>query len=143
MADALQGLVEFTSDMAKAGLFGDGMPPEVRVRPPQAGSVVIEGLLHWTGQHPEAAVSIGMPIAGRAVGCLVVAIRAAFRYLICQPADFDHLENGNVKVNWTDGTAEELPVGVWMELSKTKGRRKRSLHKLMAPLGNDADRLEV
>lgn len=135
----LQGLVEFTGQMAAAGLFGDGIPPEVRVRPTQEGSFIIEAVLHWTAANPEVAAGVVMPPAAG----LVVALRAAVRRLRAAPSDFDYLPNGNVKIRWGDETVDEVPQGVWNELNKNRRRRKRTLRKLLGPLGHDADRLEV
>jgi hypothetical protein len=139
LAEVLQGLVEFTGQMARAGLFGQGMPPEVRIRPTQPGSFVLEAILHWSDQNPEAAVAVAMPMAGG----LVVALRTAIKRQRAQPKDFEYLENGNVKILWNDDTADEVPAGVWRDLSKEKRASKKALRKLMAPLSDDVERLEV
>lgn len=140
LADVLQGLVEFTGQMSRAGLFGDGFPPEVRVRPAQEGSFVLEAILQWSSENPEAAWSVAMSTGGGLTKALDVAIR---KLRGVQVTDFEYLDNGNVKVNWKDETVDELPVGVWNELKGQKKRTKRALRKIMAPLGDEADRLEI
>lgn len=140
LAEVLQGLVEFTSRMARVGLFGDGVPPEVRIRPPQQGSFIVEALILWAGANPEAAMGTALTAGGGVAQALNVAIR---KLRGSQVSDFTYLDNGNVKVNWGDGTVDEIPPGVWEELKEQKRSTKKSLRKLMAPLGDDADRLEV
>ncbi len=139
-SEVLQGLVEFTGQMARAGLFGDGPPPEVRVRPPQEGSFIIEALIVWAGENPESAMGTAMATGG----ALTKAIEFAVRKLRgASPIDYDYLDNGNVKVKWSDGSVAELPQGVWNQLKTQKRQTKRSLKKLLVPLGDEADRLEV
>jgi hypothetical protein len=140
LAEVLQGLVEFTGQMARAGLFGDGPPPEVRVRPPQEGSFIVEALLSWTGDNPEAALGMALTTGGALMGALGAAIR---KLRGVQVTDFEYLDNGNVKVKWADNSVSEIPQSAWRQLKTQKRTTKRSLRKLLAPLGDDADRLEV
>lgn len=140
LAEVLQGMVAFTSQMARSGLFGDGPPPEVRVRPTQEGSFIVEALVLWAGENPEGAVSI----AFTAGGALMKALDFAFRNLRgVSMSDFQYLDNGNVKVNWADNTVQEVPQGVFNELKKAKRSTKKALRQLLAPLGDDVDTLEV
>lgn len=142
LAEVLQGLVEFTGQMARAGLFGDGIPPEVRVRPAQEGSFVLTAVLQWA---TENAVGIGAitTVVTAPAAALTIAIKTAVRRLRAESADVVPLENGNVKVMWTDGTANELTPEVWKVLSKEHRPRKRALRKLLAPLSDEATRLEI
>jgi hypothetical protein len=139
LAEVLSGLVELTTDFAKAGLFGDGPPPEVRVLPTRQGSFVVQAILKWMTENPEGTFSIG----GGSGAALVQAIRAATKSMRADVEDFEYLDNGNVKVKWQDSTVDDVPEPVWQELSKRKKRRKSALRKLMAPLGDDADSLHV
>lgn len=140
VAEVLQGLVEFTSQMAKAGLFGEGFPPVVRVRPPQRGSFTLEAVLQFAQGNPELATAM----YGTAAGAVAMAIRTAARSLRgVTPSDFEHLDNGNVKVTWSNGSVEEMRPKVWKELSSQKKPTKRALRKLMAPLSDDVNSLEV
>lgn len=91
LAEVLQGLVEFTGQMARAGLFGDGPPPEVRVRPPQEGSFIVEALITWAVANPEAALGMAMTAGGALTKALEFAIR---KMRGVQVADFDYLDNG-------------------------------------------------
>jgi hypothetical protein len=50
--------------------------------------------------------------------------------------DFEHLDNGNVKITWQDDTAQEVPEKAWRELNKRDRRRKKQLRQIMAPLSD-------
>ncbi|WP_440694752.1 hypothetical protein [Clavibacter nebraskensis] len=140
VAEVLQGLVEFTDDMAKRGLFGDGMPPEVRVRPVKEGSFVVEAILAWAGANPEAAIGSSMTVGGGLIKAVDIGLK---RLRGNEPTDFEHLENGNVKIKWRDGSVDEVPLTVWDQIKAMKRRTKRALRKLMAPLSDQADTLEL
>jgi hypothetical protein len=140
MAETLQGLVEFTSQMAKAGLFGDGPSPELRVRPPQEGSVILEAVLQWVGENPEGAVGSAMA----AGGALAQGINMGLKRLRGEePSDFERLDNGDIKVTWPNDRVDQVPEKVWDQLRATKKPTRKALRKLMAPLSDDADSLEV
>ncbi|MFS0718832.1 hypothetical protein ABC337_05095 [Arthrobacter sp. 1P04PC] len=140
MAEALQGLVELNAQMAKAGLYGEGAHPEIRVRPPEKGSFIIEAVVQWAAANPEGAVSI----SGSAGAALTWAIGTGVKLVRGDVVDdFDYLDNGNVKVKFKNGSPEEVPRKVWEELNTKKRRTRKTLSKIMAPLGDDADLLEV
>lgn len=139
MAEVLQGFVAFTSDMAKNGLFGDAVPPQVRVRPPKEGSFIIEAVIQWAAENPE--VVDGLQTA--AASGVTQALNVAFKRLRNVPQDFEHLENGNTKVIWKDGQAQELPRAVWNRLNAMKRPTRGQLKKISIPLGDEADRLEI
>lgn len=140
MAETLQGLVEFTSQMAKAGLFGDGPPPELRVRPPQEGSFILEAVLQWAGENPEGTVGYALA----AGGALAQGINMGLKRLRGEePKDFELLDNGDVKVIWPNDRVNQVPAKVWDQLQATKKPTRKALRKLMAPLSDDADSLEV
>lgn len=129
LAETLQGLVELTSDFAKAGTFGNGLPPEVRVRPAREGSFILE-VVNFISEHPaEVATSVGMPSLSSVLWWATKSVRADVK-------DFTHLPNGNVKVVWQDDTVNEIPLAAWDELNKRKRRRKGQLRKIMAPLSD-------
>lgn len=140
MAQVLQGMVEFTSQMAKAGLFGDVMPPQVRVRPPKPGSVVIETVLQftqtdtWTAAGEILAFGIGL------VHAVNVATRKLRRTQVTSVTAFG---DNDVIIQWQDGTVDQVPGTVWEELKDEKKKTKKALGKIMAPLGDDVTRLEI
>jgi len=140
VAEVLQGLVEFTSDMATNGLFGDGMPPEVLVRPIKEGSFVVEAIVQWASQNPEAAAGIAMSAGGAVTKAIDVGLK---KLRGSKVTNFEHLGNGNVKLVWADDDVSEVPVTVWNDLNAMKRKTRRALSKLMAPLSDKADRLEV
>ncbi|WP_455837038.1 DUF7946 domain-containing protein [Pseudarthrobacter siccitolerans] len=141
MAESLLGLVELSGQMARAGLYGEGVPPEIRVRPPEKGSFIIEAIVHWAAENPEGA----MTMAGTAGGALTQAINVGLKVIRGGAVeDWEYLDNGDVKLKWKDGaTPTQVPEPVWKELQKGKKQTRRALSRIMAPLGDDADKLEV
>ncbi|HEY8702411.1 MAG TPA: hypothetical protein VIM08_15835 [Arthrobacter sp.] len=133
VAEVLQGLVGLSSDFAKAGVFGDGpVGSELLVRPPKEGSFLIE-VLRVVQENPDmvaaAVTASGIPTLSQVIWWATKSVRA-------DVADFEPLENGNVKVSWQDGTAQEVPRPAWDELQKRDKRRKKQLRQIMAPLSD-------
>lgn len=133
VAEVLQGLVGLSSDFAKADVFGDGpVGSELLVRPPKEGSFLIE-VLRVIQENPEMVTTIataaGVPTLSQVIWWATKSVRA-------DVADFTPLENGNVKVSWQDGTAQEVPRPAWDELQKRDKRRKKQLRQIMAPLSD-------
>lgn len=140
VAEALKGLVAFTSEMAKAGLFGDGLPPEVRIRPAQEGSFVLEAILMWAAANPEGAITSGITVGG----ALTQGINMGLRKLRGEePSDIDYLDNGDVKINWPNNKVDQVPQQVWNRLRAMKRPTSKALRMMLAPLSDEADRLEV
>ena len=104
MAEAIQGLVEFTSEMAKSGMFGQEAPPELRVRPPKEGSFIVEAIVHFYTVAPEATVGGGLTAAAAVAQSIRVGVR---RLRGEEPTDFDYLANGDVKIVWPGGKVED------------------------------------
>lgn len=137
VAEVLQGIVGLASDFAKAGAFGDGPAgSEVLVRPAQEGSFVIEVIREILDHADDiksahsTATTLGVPALGTIIWWATKSARA-------DVSDFDHLDNGNVKITWQDNTVNEVPRPVWEELQKRKRRRKKHLRQIMAPLSDD------
>jgi len=140
LAEVLEGMVEFTSEMAKAGLFGDGLHPVVRVRTPKEGSFVLEFIVNMMNSDPVGATGLILTTGG-GVG---QALRMGIKKLRGDHAsDFEYLENGNVKVQWASGTVDEVPRAAWKKLNTMSRKTRGELRKIMAPLGDDVDKLEV
>ncbi|WP_269303411.1 hypothetical protein [Aeromicrobium sp. HA] len=131
VAEVLQGVVELSSDFAKAGAFGDDLFAEVLVRPAREGSFEIEVVRAVQEFASSVGVegSVGVPTLGAVLWWATRSMRAEVK-------DFSHLENGNVKVVWQDDTVQEVPREAWDELNKRKRRRKKQLRKIMAPLSD-------
>jgi hypothetical protein len=129
VSQVLQGLVELSSDFAKAGVFGDGPGgSELLVRPAQDGSFIIE-VVRFVQDNPDIASTLGVPSLGTVVWWATKSARADVK-------NFDHLDNGNVKVTWQDDSAQEIPARAWEELNKRKRRRKKQLRQIMTPLSD-------
>jgi hypothetical protein len=140
LVEVLQGIIEFTSDMAKKGLFGDGVEPEVRVRPPKEGSFIVEAVVTWLGENPEAALGLAMT----AGGAVTQALRVGFRKLRGEePSDFEEISDGSIKVKWPDNKVDHVPRQVWNRLNEMKRPTRAALRKILTPLGDDVDVLEV
>lgn len=140
MAEVLQGLVEMTSDLAKDGVFGEGPPPEVRVRPPQEGSVILEAILQLASSYPAEALTVATTTGGG----LVTGINVGIKKLRGEePSDIEEFSDGAVKVKWPGGKVDLVPRKMWNRFEKMPRRTRRSLRKLMAPMSDDVDTLEV
>lgn len=146
LAEVLEGLVEFTRELAKSGEFGDGAAPRIRIRAPKEGSFIIEAIV-WMQENPFAAAGLVAfsGAVGTAAGKSVAdAIGAGIRSLRGQqPVDFDYLENGDVKVKWPDNSVSQVRRETWDKLQEMKRPTRRALSKIMTPLNTDADKLEV
>jgi len=132
VAQVLQGLASFVSDFDKAGAFHDEGPADsvMLVRPPQEGSFIIEAI-RMAGENWEGVAAVtGIPSVATLINLATKSMRAEVQ-------DFEHLENGNVKIMWQDDTVQEVSRPVWEELNKRKHRRKKQLREIMAPLGDD------
>ena len=139
-AEVLQGLVELTSQMAKAGAFGEGMPPELRVRPPKEGSFIIEALLQYAATDPMGAIGSAMTAGGVLVGGFNLAVK---KLRGAKPTDMDYLPNGNVKLVWAGGGVDEVSPETWNTFKSLKSGTRKSLRKILAPLSDDVESLEV
>lgn len=133
VAEVLRGLVELSSDFAKAGAFGENQAgAELLVRPAQEGSFLIE-VVRWAAENPElatgAVAATGLPTLGQVLRWATKSARA-------EPREYEHLPNGNVKVYWQDDTVQEIPPMAWQELNKRDKRRKKQLRQIMAPLSD-------
>lgn len=128
VSDVLEGLSELVNDLEKAGAFHDKGPDalELYVRPVKQGSFVIE-VVEVLDTYAGHATTWGLPSVGG-------AIWAATRIFRDQLTDFEYLDNGNVKINWRDGSVNEVSVPVWEELNKRTRKRKKQLRKIMRPL---------
>jgi len=134
VAEVLQGLVGLTSDFDKAGVFHPEGPSgsEVLVRPAQEGSFLIEVVRFTTDNWPGIVAvggAAGVPSLASVLWWATKSARAGVK-------DFDHLDNGNVKVVWQDETAQEIPVAAWEELQKRTRRRKKQLRQILTPLSD-------
>ena len=131
VAEVLQGLVGLAGDFSRAGAFGsEPVASDVLVRPAREGSFIIEVVREVVENAGPAAAATGVPSLSAVIWWATKSIRAGIE-------DFEYLDNGNVKVKWQDGTAQEIPKAAWDELNKRKRRRKRHLHQIMTPLSDD------
>lgn len=133
VAEVLQGLVGLASDFSKAGAFGDNIfGTELLVQPPKKGSFVLD-VIRVIQENPETtaviAATTGLPTLSQIIWWATKSVRA-------EVSDFDRLNNGNVKVTWQDGTAQEIPAPAWEELQKRDRRRKKQLRQIMTPLSD-------
>lgn len=140
LSDVLEALAGLTGDLARAGVFGDGPPPEVRVRPAAEGSFILEAFVTWALSNPgESVPTLSPPTVG-----LAWFIRNATKSIRASVKDYERdREQGTVKIIWQDDTASEVTEAEWKELNRHKRPRKKHLQKLLSPLSDDADTLEI
>ncbi|OUE00138.1 hypothetical protein CMMCAS08_15395 [Clavibacter michiganensis subsp. michiganensis] len=131
VAEVLTGLVGLSGDFAKAGAFNSEgiVDSEVLVRPAQEGSFLIEVVRVVTENWEAISTVAGPPTLTQIILWATKSARADVE-------EFEHLGNGNVKVKWQDGTAQEVPLAAWKELQKNTPRRKRQLRQILAPLSD-------
>lgn len=140
LIEALQGVIDLVSNFSKSGAFGEVPPPRVSVRPPEEGSFMITAVIEWWYSLSGAEQ---VPVVLGGVGTVGAMIRRSLKSLKSSPSDFEQLPNGKYKVLWPDGVAEEVTEDEFKALNKKTRQRKIALRKVMAPLGRDADVLEV
>ncbi|RKE60427.1 hypothetical protein [Microbacterium sp. AG238] len=153
LAEVLEGLLEFSRELAKSGEFGDGPAPEIRIRVPKQGSFVLEALV-WLAENPlTGAGATGAAIAGGAMAkelgtaagkAITNAIGVGLRRLRSEkPERAEMLQNGEVLLTWPDQTTTQITTATWSKLNEMKRPTRTALRKLMSPLGKDAEKLEV
>lgn len=140
LSDALSGVVELTSQMHKAGLFGNAVPPEVKARPAERGSFVLTTVIEFISSDP-LIVGALYSTAGSA---LLLVVNAGIKLLrgvkVRGQVTTDH---GTVIVTWEDGSFEELPMSAWRKLERMPNQTKKAFRKLMAPLSDEATTVEL
>lgn len=138
VSDVLEGISDLVQDFDRAGAFHNSGPNDrdIFVRPAKEGSFVIElvqvivdsPLAQAAADDPSGvATALGLPTLGQ-------ILWTATRFFKDQVKDFDKLDDGSVKIHWTDGTASEVSSEVWAELNKRTRRRKKQIRKIMRPL---------
>lgn len=143
LSETLQGVAGFAEEMAKAGVFGEGITPPIEVRPPREGSFVIDFVIpvaNWSAENPEAAIAV--------FGSPAVAFNSLLKTGIKtikgdRVADFEKIDEDTYKVTWQSGEATEVPIKAWRELQKKKRRTRSNLEKILAPLSSSADVMEI
>lgn len=135
VAEVLQGLVGFTDDFDKAGVFDSDVPAdsEILVRPAKEGSFEIE-VIRVANENAGLIAAVGGVLGFPTIGVLLQwatkSARADVRAIERDP-DLDL-----VRVTWQDDTMNEIPTAAWDELNKRKRRRKKHLRQIMAPLSD-------
>lgn len=140
LAEAIQGLVEFTSELANSGAFGSGAPPELKIRPISQGSFLVDAVITWSGANPEAAVGLTVYAGDLLIRAFASAKRMVQGAIV---TDYTDLENGYVKLNWSDGDVDEVSIVVWKALKSKPKKTRRALKKILAPMSDDAYQLEL
>lgn len=128
VAEVLQGVVGIAGDFTRAGAFGDNLGAEVLVRPAREGSFIIEVVRTYL-ENPYVQAT-GAPTLSSVIWWATQSARA-------EVSDYEHLDNGNVKVIWQDNTVQEIPRAAWDELNKRDQRRKKHLRQILAPLSDE------
>lgn len=143
LADAIEGVAGFAEEMAKKGVFGEGIQPEVLVRPMQEGSFVIDFLVPVANYFQENQEGIIAGAVGGAGTLFYDQIRTGINQIRgITPTDFEHLNNGMVKIHWQDGVATETTEEAWTELQTMRKKTRKNLEKIISPLRSSADTVE-
>ncbi|WP_159794528.1 hypothetical protein [Puerhibacterium puerhi] len=143
LAEVLQGLTTLVSDSAKAGVFGDGPPPEVRVRPIKEGSVTVEAVLQWAVDNPTWSVPGATAILGGAGYAVKAVIGTAIKRLRKKPESVERLDTGNYLITWPGEGPEEVSEEVWKLINTPSRRTRKAMAQLQAPMSEDASFMEV
>lgn len=140
LAASIEGVAGFAEQLAKKGVFGEGIKPEVQVRPMKEGSFVVDFVIPALAEHALDAI----PVAVGAAGMLFYdQIKAGINNIKGIPvADFDLVSDDFIKVTWKDGEATQVHKDVWDEFQNMKKRTRRNLEKIIAPLSSSADTVE-
>lgn len=145
LAQALEGVAGFIEEMLQAVSPHEKVNVPVKVRPLQEGSLAVEFIINvgnWIAANPEGAVALGgTSIGGFALGTIRAGMNIAKSG---QPEDFEYQEhNDTYKVKWRGGLVEEVPAKAWQELQKEKKKTRKNLQKILNPIGNSAQQLEL
>lgn len=154
MADVLQGVVQLSSQLHKTGEYGDGLPPEIRVRPPQEGSFIIEAFVayaDWYNASPATATGVTIAastgawqLASNVGGAISQTIEVGTKLLRGNhPVSVDDTADGNVRVTWRSGQVDEMTRKTWHRLNAMKRPTRQAFRKIMSPLGGEAEALQV
>lgn len=139
VADSISGLIELLHHLAMEGALGEGPPPEVRVRPPKHGSFILEAAIQWVGENPEGAYAVGTGTAGTFAHYIGLLIKQSRN----EVTNYEDTPDGQVKLQFKDGAVEEVSRPTWKALKKQRRKTKRALRKLLRPLNDDAEDMEV
>lgn len=142
LAASIQGVAGLAEQMAKKGTFGEGIQPEVQVRPMKEGSFVLEFIVPAVVEHG-VDVAFGALSAG---GVLFYNhIKAGINNIKgVRVTDFEPLEGTDfIKATWQDGEATQVHKDMWAEFQKMSKRTRENLEKMMAPLGSSAEAVEL
>ncbi|MFW0169253.1 hypothetical protein [Rothia sp. P4278] len=144
LAQTLEGVAGFIEEMLQVSSQGEMVNDPVKVRPLQEGSVAIEfvvNIANWVAANPEGALAT-ISTGG---GISLTSIRAGMNIAKHGLAeDFEYQEhNDTYKVKWRAGFSEEVPAKAWEALQKEKKKTRKNLQKILEPIGNSAQQLEM
>lgn len=135
VSEVLAGLAEFTKDLDKSGVFHDSDSvgeSVIYVKPAQEGSFLIEVIrtvADTIESYPVTSTTVPPTLAG--------AFAVAAKYFRTPVKDYEHLDNGNVKIIWKDKTVREVSRENWEALNKSPRLTKKRLRQIMKPLDDE------
>lgn len=145
LADAIQGFAGFTEQLARSGAFGEGVIQGTKVRPPKEGSFILEfvvPVIDWIANNPTGASALGATGGGGIAYTVKSAMKLA---MFDKVKDVEPVPNEEdvVKVTWKSEEVNYVPRVAWDTLQKAPVKTRKNLQKIMAPLADSADKLEV
>lgn len=145
LAQSIEGVAGIAEELGKMGFFGEGMSPELQVRPPKEGSFVLDFVVPITDMaHNDPG----------GTAALFGTLGTGFAYAIHNGVklvkgdrvkDIEPVEGNEeiFKVTWQSGEVTHTPVDVWQKFQRMPRKTRKNFQKLMAPLEDSADRLEI
>lgn len=143
LAQSIEGVAEFAQEMARKGAFGEGLAPEVKIRPIHEGSILLDFIMpvtEWAQENPEGAVAV---LGAGGLGFFDY-IRAGINKIKGEKVkDFEYLDDKYVKVTWQNGEATQVTREAWDQLQTMPKRTRKNLEKILTPLNSGSREMEV
>lgn len=148
VARVIQGVVELTEQMRKAGAFGDGPAPQLELRPVAEGSFVLE-FVETAGPflQDNAAVIGGTlavgQIANASLGKVGKAIKWGMRAMSTPMKAVHDYDSDHKLIEFADGTQQMVEKPVADLFLAGRKKTKQALRKIGTPMADEADVMEV
>lgn len=146
LATVLDGLRELTEVFAKSGGFDDEtvIAPELRVYPPKQGSFLLDVVMEYSqdylSRNSDELTNMGV---GGASGMFLLYYQARVKAAKTLATAQTKNDDGNYTITFSDGSTLDVSPTVQKAFNAAPKKSKRALRKLLTPLSDDADYLEV
>lgn len=146
LATVLDGLRELTEVFAKSGGFDDEtvIAPELRVYPPKQGSFLLDVVMEYSqdylSRNSDELTNVG--VTG-ATGTFLLYYKARIKAAKTLPTAQTKKDDGNYTITFSDGSTLDVSPAVQKAFNAAPKKSKRALQKLLTPLSDNTDYLEV